>query len=292
VDYLIAALYTAVVLGSIYAVSAVGLTLIYGTMRFLNLAHGGMFVAGGYVAWLLTSKAGLPVLAGIMAAIGTGAILGLVVFRLILRPLLGSPRWDTATIFASVGLAIVLEAATLLIFGPRLRSLPPLVSGGLQLGSIVVRYNALLTGLIALVLLGATNLFLKRSRHGIALRAVSENVTAAFLMGIPARRTYASALAIGTALASGAGVLLTSFFLLRPTSGLDPMMRALLVIVFGGLGSIPGTVVAAYTVGLLEAAVAIVFGGRWRLPALFLFMIVVLLVRPHGLFGRPEEARL
>lgn len=286
--------YTGFVLGSIFATSAVGLALMYGTLRFLNLAHGGFLIVGGYVAWLVADRLGVPFYFAMVIATVAGAGLGLLTYFSMLRPLLGvgSPRWDIATIMASVGLAIIIEAVILLVFGPRLKSLPPAIDGKIIVGTIVVQYNALFIGVLAVLILVVTHWFLKSSRSGIALRAVAENVQAAYLMGIPSGRVFASTVAIAGALATAAGVLLGSFYLLRPSGGLDPMMTAIVVVVFGGLGSIPGTIVAAYIIGMLQAAVSVFLGVKWASPVLFAFMILVLIVRPYGLYGRPEDVRV
>ena len=160
------------------------------------------------------------------------------------------------------------------------------------MGTTVIRFNALFVGVVAIAILVVINRFLTKSRSGIALRAVAENIQAAFLMGIPSGRVFAATVAVSGALATAAGVLLGSFYLLRPTGGLDPMLTAIVVIVFGGLGSIRGTVVSAYIIGFLQAAVGVIFGVKWALPALFAFMITVLIFRPYGLYGTPEEARI
>lgn len=290
---LVSILYTGVVLGSIFATSAIGLALMYGTLRFLNLAHGGFLVVGGYVAWVAADSLGLPFYVAMIIGTAAGAILGLLTYFSMLRPLLGigSPRWDIATIMASVGLAIVIEATVLLIFGPRLKALPPAIDGKLIIGTVVVQYNALFIGLLAIAILAGTHWFLRASRAGIALRAVAENVQAAYLMGIPSGRVFASTVAIAGALATSAGVLLGSFYLLRPSGGLDPMMIAIVVVVFGGLGSIPGTITAAYIIGFLQAGVSVFIGVKWAAPVLFGFMILVLIFRPHGLYGKSEDVR-
>lgn len=289
---LVSILYTGVVLSSIFAISSVGLALIYGALRFLNLAHGAFFVVGGYAAWAAAAWLGWPLEGGIVVAALVGALLGLVMYALILKPLIGSDRWATATIIASVGLAIVIEAGVLAGFGPRMKTLPPAIEGGLAVGTTVITYNAVAIGLAAVLLLLAINVVLQRSRAGIALRAVAENLDAACLMGISADRTFAIAVAMSCALAAMSGVLLGGFMVLRPDSGLDPMLTAIAVVVFGGLGSIKGTIVAAFIIGFLQAAVSVLLGAKWGLPAVFLFMIVMLVVRPHGLYGTPSEARI
>lgn len=289
----VALIYTGAVLGSIFAISAVGLSLIYGTLRFLNLAHGSFLVVGGYAAWLAVDALGAPLWLALAIAMLVGGLLGIATYWVLLWPLrkVGSPRWDIATLMASVGLAIMIEAIILLAFGPRLKILPPAVPGQVVLGTTVIRWNALAIGAAAVAILFAINRFLTRSRYGIALRAVADDRTAADLMGIPSGRVYAATVAIGTSLAAAGGVLLSSFFLLRPGAGLDPMMTAIVVIVFGGLGSIRGTIVASYIIGFIQAAVGITIGVKWGLPVLFAVLIVVLVFRPYGLYGSPEETR-
>ena len=287
-------LYTGVVLGSIFAACSVGLALLYGTLRFLNLAHGGFLVIGGYVAWYVTSKLGMPFSVGFLIAGVVGMGVGLFTYIIILRPLLGigSPRWDIATIIASVGMAIVIEASVLEIFGPRLKSLPAAVDGAFAVGFTVIRYNALFVGLLAIGILIMTNWYLKHTKNGIALRAVASDINTAYLMGIPGRKIFAVTVAISSALTTTAGVLLGSFYFLRPDSGQNPMMTAIVVVVFGGLGSIRGAIAAAYIIGFLQATVSVVFGVKWAMPALFAFMIIVLIFRPYGLYGKPDEARI
>lgn len=291
-NYVFSILYTGVVLGSIFAISAVGLALIYGTLRFLNLAHGGFIVIGGYMAWLTVERFDMPVFVGLVVAMVSGSLVGLITYVAILRPLLGSSKWATSTIIASVGLAIIIQAVVLLLFGPRLKALPPAIEGNLIVGTTVVKFNSLLIGVIAVLLLLGTHFFLKYSRSGVAVRAVAGNLQAAYLMGIPAGRAFAITAAISGALAAAAGVLLGSFMLLRPSGGLDPMLTAIAVVVLGGLGSTKGTIIAAYVIGFIQAAVAVVFGVKWGLPALYAFMIVVLIFRPYGLYGTPEETRV
>ncbi|HHZ66380.1 MAG TPA: branched-chain amino acid ABC transporter permease, partial [Alphaproteobacteria bacterium] len=261
-------LYTGVVLGSIFAACSVGLALLYGTLRFLNLAHGGFLVIGGYVAWYVTSKLGMPFSVGFLVAGVVGMGVGLFTYIVILRPLLGigSPRWDIATIIASVGMAIVIEALVLQIFGPRLKSLPAAVDGAFAVGVTVIRYNALFVGLLAIAILIVTNWFLKNTRNGIALRAVASDINTANLIGIPGRKIFAVTVAVSSALTTTAGVLLGSFYFLRPDSGQNPMLTAIVVVVFGGLGSIRGAIAAAYIIGFVQAAVSVLFGVKWAMP--------------------------
>jgi branched-chain amino acid transport system permease protein len=280
-------------LGSIYALMALGLTLIYGTLRMLNLSHGALFMIGGYIAWLVTSSLGFPLLAGMVVAFILVSVVGYFMFPVIIRPLIRSPGWEMTTIIATLGVSIVLENLALISFGPRRKTVPLIVEGQFRvLGSVVVSYHEIVVAAIAVATLVAMALFLKNSRHGLAILAVAQNRDAAYLMGVSVFQIFGLVLAVSTGLAALGGGLLASFYFLSPTVGGIPQLKALLITIFGGLGSVKGTVYAAYIVGLMEALVSLYLGAKWALPFLFLFMIVVLIVKPSGLYGVGEEVRL
>lgn len=278
--------------GSVYGLMALGLTLIWGALRLLNLAHGALYVIGAYAAWTAINLWGLPLLAALALGVGGAALAGLVMYGLVIRPMLGAPGWDTASIIATVGVAIAVQAGALIIYGPQVKQIPAVIGGSYLVSGVLIRKQGLFIVALAVISLVAMNLYLKSSRQGMGIRAVSQQMDAARLMGVRVDRTFAVVMVMSAALAGLAGVLLSSFFFLSPTSGFTPMIIALLVTIFGGLGSVKGTIVAAYIIGLLEASVQVYFGPAWALPALFLFMIGVLVVRPSGLYGVGEVARL
>jgi branched-chain amino acid transport system permease protein len=287
------ATYSGLVLGSIYALMAMGFTLIYGALRFLNLALGALFTLGGYVAWLVTGQWGLAAVLGIVAAFVVVSAIGAASYQTVVRPLIGRPGWDIATIIASLGLGIVIENLILIEFGPRNKSIPLLLEGGFRVGDILrVQYQQLLTIAVSLFILVLMGLFLTRSRHGLAIRAIAQNRDAAYLVGTPVHRVFAIVMGISAGLAAVAGVLLSAVFFLNPSVGLAMGLKGLIVTIFGGLGSIIGTLYAAFLIGLFESYVSMYLGARWSLPALFLFLIAVLIIRPGGIAGLPEEARV
>lgn len=292
-DNFLQASYSGLVLGSIYALMAMGFTLIYGALRFLNLALGSLFMLGGYVAWVLASSLGLYPLFGIIGAFLAVGVVGAATYQILVRPLLGRPGWDMATIIGTLGAGIVIENLVLLKFGPRNKSIPQMVEGGFDIGSVLrVQYLNLLIVAVSITVLVAMGIFLTRSRHGLAIRAVAQNRDAAYLSGVPVHRIFTLVMAISAGLAAIAGVLLSAIYFLSPTVGLTMALKALIVTIFGGLGSIPGTLYAAFVIGLFEAYVSMYFGVRWALPALFGFLIAVLVIRPGGLAGVAEEARV
>ncbi len=289
---LLQAVWGGILSGSVYGLMAIGLTLIWGAVRLLNLAHGALYVVGAYAAWTAINLVGFSLVVAIPVAVVAAGALGFLLHTVVIRPMLGRPGWDSASIIATVGVAIALQAATLLVFGPRVKQIPAVVSGSAVVASVRISYQGLVIVAVAVIALAALYFYLRSSRQGMAIRAVSQHMDAAALMGVPVERTYALVMVISAGLAGLAGVLLSSLLFLSPTSGFTPMIIALLVTIFGGLGSVKGTIVAAYLIGLLESSVQVYLGGALALPVLFLFIIVVLIVRPNGLFGVAEAQRL
>jgi branched-chain amino acid transport system permease protein len=284
--------YSGVAYGSVYGLMALGLTLIWGAMRLLNLAHGALYLVGGYVAWTVVNKLSMPLEVAVPLSIAGAAVAGVLMFGVFIRPLIGRAGWDSATLIATVGVGIAIEALALLVFGPQVKDFPAIFEGSYRVERVLVTQQALLVIAVAAAALLGMYLYLRWSRRGMAIRAVSQDMQAASLMGIPVSATFATVIAISAALAGLAGVLLSSIFYLSPTSGYTPMILAVVVTILGGLGSIKGTVVAAYSIGLVESFVNVYVGPSWGLPVLFGGMIALLTVRPNGLFGVGEVRRL
>jgi branched-subunit amino acid ABC-type transport system permease component len=291
----IQAVVSGLVMGSIYALMTVGMTLIYGTLRTLNMALGAMVMIGGYAAWVLFDALGWGPFAGIVAAAIVTFVFGVLIQQVAVRPLIGRSGFDfEMTAFISTfALAIVLSNLALRLYGARNQAVPPVVRGRLQLmDGVSVSYHSLVLAAVAVGALIALGVFLSKTRYGLGISAVAQQLDAARLMGIPVNRVYNLTMGVSSALAGVAGVLLASVFFVSPNSGDLPLLKALIVAIFGGLGSVRGTIAAAYIIGLLEALISLYLGVKWSLPLLFVVIIVVLLIRPTGLYGKPEEARL
>jgi branched-subunit amino acid ABC-type transport system permease component len=292
---LLQAIVSGLTIGSIYAVMTVGMTLIYGTLRTLNMAHGSMVMIGGYVAWALFATLGWGPLAGIVAAAIVAFAFGIVIQQIAVRPLIGRPGVDfEMTAFISTfAVTIILSNLALQIYGARNKAVPPVIHGRVHLiEGVSVSWHSLVMAGIAVGTLLALGLFLSKTRYGLAISAVAQQLDAARLMGIPIQRVYNLTMGVASVLAAIAGVLLASVFFVSPNAGDLPLLKALIVGIFGGLGSVRGTILAAYIIGLGEALVSLYFGVKWSLPLLFLSIMIVMLVRPTGLLGKPEEARL
>ncbi|HKF77161.1 MAG TPA: branched-chain amino acid ABC transporter permease [Candidatus Dormibacteraeota bacterium] len=289
---LVQAVWGGVLFGSVYGLMALGLTLAWGAVRLLNLAHGAIFIIGAYAAYWVVSTLHLTILVALPVGVLTAALFAALLHVLFIRPVIGKPGFDNATLVATVGLSIAVSAAALLIFNPEYKVVPPVVPGASIVAGVQITNQGLLVIAASLALFAVVYLFLTYTRQGMAIRAVSQQREAASLMSIPVVRTYGVVITISGALAGVAGVLLSPFFFLNPSSGFNPMIQALIVTIFGGLGSVRGALVAGYVLGLFESFVEVYFGVAWALPGVFLLIIVMLIVRPNGLFGVGEVRRL
>ena len=281
-------LVSGLILGSIYALMASGLSLVWTTLGIFNFAHGAFMMLGAYVAWTIGAQEGLglgPTL-GIVAAVVILGSLGCVVELLLLRPFYRRPNLVMLTVITTLSGMVFMENSALLAWGPRIKQLPPLVTGNVDLlGVTIAAQEALIMAVSPVLILGIW-LWLRFSRTGRAIRAVGQNQDAAQLLGMNVSALYMTAFGLSAILAAVAGVLLGSIRFLSPGMGGEPLTKALIVAIFGGLGSVLGTVVGAYVIGLLEAMSNYVVGLYWTPAILFLVMIVTLMIRPSGLFGR------
>jgi branched-chain amino acid transport system permease protein len=294
-DTFVQAIISGLVFGAIYAIMTMGLTLVYGCLRTLNMAQGSFGMVGGYAAWLVTTQAGAPQIVGLVAGAVAAAAVGVFTHFISVKPLVGRKDVDfemTAYISTLV-VAISLSAAIILLFGARNKAIDPLIDGRLRIfGSVTVAWQQIAVAVIAFLCLGGLSLLLNRSRHGLSIMAVAQEFDAARLMGVKAKRVYYVTMALAGLLGGIAGVLLAPLYFVSPSAGDLPILKGLTVAVVAGLGSIRGTVYAALLIGLIEALVATYVGSLWALPVLFGIIVVFMIVRPYGLLGKPEEERL
>ncbi|TGV11265.1 branched-chain amino acid ABC transporter permease [Mesorhizobium sp. M8A.F.Ca.ET.173.01.1.1] len=285
-------LYSGLVIAAVYALMAVGLTLIWGALRVLNLSHGALMMAGAYASWFAVAQLGLPWFLGLPAAFLVVAMLGMVLYKALIGPLSRRPGAESNTFIATAALASAMEGGALLVFGPRNKAQPFAINGSIDVLGVPVTYQQLAIIVVAIITLLTLEIFLKQSRFGLAIRATAQQPDAAQLMGIRRDTVFLLVLALSGALAAVGGVLLSSIYFISPTFGLHPMLKSFIVCILGGLGNMRGTLYAAAVMGLTEAFVSLFFGVQFALPAMFALVILVLIVRPHGLFGRGEVVRL
>ena len=279
-------------LGSVYALIALGYTMVYGIAKMLNFAHGDVIMIGGYVSFCAVSYLSLPVWLAVILAAAACTALGVIVERLAYKPLRSAP--SLAVLITAIGVSYFLQNAALLTWGAASKSYPALISGTLELfgGQLSISYVSLVTVAVCLIIMAALTTFISRTKLGKAMRACSEDKGAAQLMGINVNATISMTFAIGSALAAIAGVLLcSSYFTLSPTTGSMPGIKAFTAAVFGGIGSIPGAFLGGLLLGVIEALAKAYISMNLANSIVFAVLIVVLLVKPAGLLGKyvPEK---
>jgi|TARA_B110000211_G_scaffold230313_2_gene289643 branched-chain amino acid transport system permease protein len=274
--------------GSIYALIASGLSLVWGALGVFNFSHGVLLMAGAFVAWWISDPSGLGfgLLTGVIGSVLFMAVAGAVVYRILVRPWLGNSNAELTVIMTTIAGAMFAENLALYIFGGRLKVLDQAITGTVTLLGTTIQAQNLLVIILSPILLGSLAIFLKRSKYGLAIRAIAQNREVAQMMGIRIEAMYVTTFAVSAILAGIAGVMFAGLFSLGPSMGTDPLLRAFLVVVLGGLGSLPGTILAAYLIGLIEALSSYYIGIYWTPVALFSVLIFILLIRPTGLMGR------
>ena len=278
-----------VVLGGLYALFAVGLSLIFGVLDVVNVAHGEFFAIGGYLAFAAVVLLHLPGAMGILgAAVGT-FLLGLSVYPLLIAPLkrhLGGRPQGPLYLVLTLGLSTFLQSSLLAIAGGDYLRVPPQVSGILDLGVTAVSFQRLLVLGVAALLLTALFAFLRFHPEGLAVRAVSQNPDAAQAMGINLPRIFAFTLALGVTLAGVGGALMAPLFNVYPAVGFPLTIKAFAITILGGMGNPAGALVASFVISIAESLSVMVIPSQWQNLIAFAVMIVMLLLRPRGLFGR------
>jgi branched-chain amino acid transport system permease protein len=284
-----------IILGSIYGLVAIGMTLIYGTLRILDMSQGSMVMVGSFIGWAVLVVAGLnpvlAILAAFIATFGLGALTQLVSVQPLMKRR-NAIDFEMVTFITTFAVAMVLTNLALELLGPFQRNVTPVIAGGLTIHTVDLPYQSVAMAVVSIALMAGLGVFLARSRWGMAIRAVAQDLDAARLMGVPVGKLYPLTMGLASALAGVAGVFLGGLYFASPTAGDLPLLEALIVVIFGGLGSLPGTVYAAYAIGLVQAAAEAVVSVTWSLPILYGVILLVLIVRPYGLLGKPSEARL
>ena len=276
-------------LGGLYGLGAVGLSLVFGVLAVLNVAHGELIMLGGYVSvWLFTLWRVDPFVSVLVAGPAL-FLVGAVLFRLFFRRLVSFAEDDRikASILIGFGLALVVQTLAILAWGADERAVtPPYAGAVMTMGNVVVPLSRLGALALAFLVLGGVHLFLTRTRVGTALRATADDAQGAVLVGIPIGTVYLRAFALGSALAGVAGALVSVSDAVSPAIGLHWTLKALIVIVLGGMGNIFGTFVAGLFLGLAEATSGFLLGNAYREVVGLMLFLLVLSVRPRGLLTR------
>ena len=291
---LISNLINGISLGSVYAIIALGYTMVYGIAKMLNFAHGDAIMVGAYISYLSTTALNVPPLLSVLIAMAVCTVLGVVIEGLAYRPLRKAS--SLAVLITAIGVSYFLQNAALLIWGSAPKSFSSIVpfdSISLFGGDLIITSEAIVTVITCIVIMILLNLFTKKGKMGKAMRAVSEDKDAAQLMGINTNFTISMTFAIGSALAAVAGVLLCSAYpTLTPTIGSMPGIKAFTAAVFGGIGSIPGAMLGGILLGVIEIFATSYISSQLSDAILFAILIIVLLVKPTRLLGKAVKEKV
>jgi len=288
---LIAQLINGLQTGSVYALVALGYSMVYGIIKLLNFAHGDIIMVGAYMVYYAIATFALPPFVAIILAIVVSTLLGVFVEKVAYTPLRSAPR--LSLLITAIGVSFLLENGAQLVFGADQKSMDPLIVGNIMLGSINVSYVALVTIVVSVAIMVLLTFVVNKTKAGKAMRAVSEDMGAAQLMGISLNKTISMTFAIGSALAGVGSVLyLCAYTQASPTMGSMLGIKAFVAAVLGGIGSIPGAMIGGFTIGILEALVAAAGFSMWKDAAVFLVLIIVLLFKPTGFLGKKIQEKV
>lgn len=281
-------------LGSVYAIIALGYTMVYGIAKMLNFAHGDVIMVGGYIVFSATSYAGLNPYIAILISVIFCTLLGMTIERVAYKPLRNAS--PLAVLITAIGVSYLLQNLALLVFGAQPKnftSVVPLDSIKLFDGQLVISGEAIVTIAVTIIIMVALMLFINKTRPGNAMRAVSEDRGAAQLMGVNVNGTIALTFAIGSGLAAIAGVLLCSTYSnLTSTTGAMPGIKAFVAAVFGGIGSIPGAMIGGILIGIIEILGRAYISSQMADAIVFAVLILVLVIKPSGILGKKIDEKV
>ncbi|MBS0519169.1 MAG: branched-chain amino acid ABC transporter permease [Proteobacteria bacterium] len=289
---LISILQSGLALGVLYALMAFGLAIVWTTLGIFNFAHGAFIAAGAYLAWQFGNAAafGLGYWAGAVLAVAAMFVIGAVVQLLLVRPFERHRDIVLLTVITTLAGATIITNLLNVIWGPRMKQIEPALDGEIVFGLVHMRSQEAVMIAVVAVTLFALGWFLLRTPLGRSMRAVAQNREAAQLMGLDVRLLYALTFGLAAAVAGLAGVFIGSIRFMSPTMGDDPLQKALVVVILGGVARFTSSVYAAFAVGIIEAFSTYFVGLYWTPAVLFGLMILVLIVKPEGLFGRRQRS--
>lgn len=284
---LAAVLIGGVTIGGGYVILAIGLSVLFGVSDVFNLAYGSMVMLAAYIAWVLSTTVltdlSYPLVFLIVPSIMFGV--GLAVEWGMVRVLRRKENWHVTVIIATVGLALIINNLILHFAGPFQKTLPSLGGGVITVGGFVVEEHRVIMLAIAAALVVALVLFFRNTRLGMSMRAVAQDMVGGDIVGIPRNRVFAYTFALSSALAAVSGILLGSIYMLAPERGWVLFIKAFVIVILGGAGSLIGAVIAAFTLGIIESLISWQLGSIWVMPFWVVALLIILAIRPRGFFG-------
>lgn len=289
---LVQQLINGVSLGSIYALIALGYTMIYGIIKLINFAHGDIYMVGAYIGFFAITQAGLSIVPALLVSMVVTGLLGMVVEKLAYKPLRHAPR--ISILITAIGVSFFLEYTSMYFVTPTPRTFPAVIDNiSFNLGSFVINGQQLMILGITVLLMAILTFIVQKTKTGKAMRAASFDTETAQLMGIDSDRIISLTFCIGSALAAAAGVLVGIYYnTIDPLMGIMPGLKAFVAAVLGGIGILPGAVAGGIILGIIEALVSGFLSSTFRDAAAFAILILVLLVKPSGLFGKNTREKV
>lgn len=279
-------------LGSIYALIALGYTMVYGIIKLINFAHGDVYMIGAYVGFAVTTYTNVGLVPALIISMLACALLGMTIEKVAYKPLRNSTR--IAVLITAIGVSLFLQYTMMYFVGAEVRSYPKLISEKtFRFGEVIINIQQVYIVVIAILLMIILQYVISKTKTGKAMRAVSADKDAAQLMGIKVDKTISTTFAIGSALAGAGGVLVGIYYnSIDPLMGSMPGLKAFVAAVFGGIGSIPGAMIGGLSIGMLETLVSGYGNSMYRDAAVFLFLIVILILKPSGLLGKDTKEKV
>lgn len=278
-------------IGSIYALVALGYSMVYGIVKLINFAHGDIIMIGAYAAWFLMTNTGAPIWLSIIGAVAFCAILGMVIEKVAYKPLRSSAR--ISLLITAIGISLLLQNLAMLIFSPDPKMFRNIFEGYFTVGEAHISYVPVITIAVSFIIMIGLTILVTKTKIGKAMRAVSEDNAAAQLMGINVNHTISFTFGLGSGLAAVASLLYAcSYSQITPTMGSMLGIKAFVAAVLGGIGSIPGAMVGGLCIGLAEALTKGYISSKLADAVVFGILIVVLIIKPTGFFGRSDREKV
>lgn len=282
-DLLIQLIINGLIIGITYAIIALGLTLIFGILGIINFAHGEFYMLGAFGSFVLQESLGLNYFLSGLLSIGIIALLAWLIERYTLSPLIGADHLNS--LLATFGLSVIIVNAFQMYYGTNPRQISTPFDGVVQFGKIFITQQKIFVVVVGIAFLVGIYAFIKYSKMGKLMRAVSQNSMGAMVSGIPIKRIYRFSFVLGVSIACLAGFLIGPTTYVTPTMGMSAMLKGFIIVILGGLGSVPGAILGGLLLGFIETSGSFIIGNDWKDLIGFLMLIIVLIIRPQGIFG-------
>ena len=279
-------------LGSIYALVALGYTMVYGIIKLINFAHGDIYMLGAYIGFIVTTKLGLGFMPALLISMVGCAVIGMTIERIAYKPLRHATR--ITALITAIGVSYFLEAGTQRVMGAGVQTFPNVFANEtIMLGNVRLSTQQIVIFVVTIVLMVALQFLVNKTKIGRAMRAVSVDADAARLMGVNVDATISFTFAIGSALAGAAGVLVGVYYnSINPLMGMLPGIKAFIAAVFGGIGIIPGAMLGGFFIGIVETMVAGYGSSLWKDAVVYIILILILIIKPAGLLGKNTKEKV